>query len=79
MWLDDETATQLYHVFKSKGHVISLRTNLRCRAALSWTFRGSSYCQLIQLPNKVKQFQWAKNNEDDLFKIVVWTDESRFS
>ena len=48
MRLDDETtAVQLYHLLKDKGYNISLRTILRCRSALGWTFRGSAYCQHI--------------------------------
>lgn len=61
MHLDDETtAHQLHKLLKSKGYSIFLRTILRCRTLLGWTFRGSSYCQLISHPNKLKHFEWAK-------------------
>ncbi len=45
MDLDDETtAHQLYALLTRKGYSLSSRTILRCRTALGWTFRGSSYC-----------------------------------
>ena len=75
---DETTAVQLFHLLKSKGHPLSLATILRCRYSLGWTFRGSSYCQLIRHPNKVKRVDWAKANEHTTFEDVVWTDESSF-
>lgn len=54
MTIDDETsAHQLYALLRSRGFSLSLRTILRCRTALGWTFRGSAYCQLIRQANKV--------------------------
>lgn len=73
---DETTAIQLYHLLKARGHPLSLRTILRCRSALGWTFRGSAYCQLIREPNKVKRLNWAKENIGDTFDNVVWTDET---
>ena len=75
---DETTAVQLYHLLKANGHPLSLRTILRCRTGLGWTFRGSSYCQLIRQPNKLKRLEWAKQHEMDSFHDVVWTDESTF-
>ena len=52
---DDETiATQLHQYLTRRGHSLSIRTILRCRTALGWTFRGSAYCQLIRSANKEK-------------------------
>ena len=60
MRLDDETtAYQLHRLLTDKGYSISLRTILRCRTALGWTFPGSAYCQLIRDVNKVKRLAWA--------------------
>ena len=73
---DETTAIQLHRILIDKGHPMSLRTILRCRSALGWTFRGSAYCQLIRQPNKVKRLNWAKSNENHSFEDVVWTDES---
>ena len=74
--LDDETtATQLHALLKSRGYLLWLRTILRCRTSLGWTFRGSSYCQLIRSANKVKRLEWAKENIGKDFSDVVWTDE----
>ena len=70
---DETTAVQLFHLLKEKGYSISLRTILRCRTDLGWTFRGSSYCQLIRQANKIKRLDWAKIN---LNENVVWTDEA---
>ena len=76
MQLDDETtAHQLHQLLVSKGFNISLRTVLRCRTSLGWTFRGSAYCQLIREVNKAKRLQWAIENQDLNFDDVVWTDE----
>ena len=50
---DETTAYQLHALLNSKGYCLSLRTILRCRSALGWTFRGSKYCQLIRTVNKV--------------------------
>ena len=73
---DEKTAIQLYHLLKARGHPLSLRTILRCRSALGWTFRGSAYCQLIRQPNKVKRLSWAQENVGNTFENVVWTDET---
>ena len=74
---DDETTdVQLFHLLKQKGCNISLRTILRCWAQLGWTFRESSYCQLIRQPNKIKRLDWARAHLGDKFEDVVWTDES---
>ena len=52
MHLDDETTTsQLYILLSGMGHHLNLRTILRCRTLLGWTFHGSTYCQLIYEPN----------------------------
>ena len=46
---DETTAVQLHDILTGHGISISLRTVLRSREQLGWTFRGSAYCQLIQL------------------------------
>ena len=74
--LDDETtAYQLHKLLKTHGISISLRTVLRCKASLGWTFRDSAYCQLIRRTNKEKRLVWARENVDLDFKRVVRTDE----
>ena len=72
---DETTATQLHELLVSKGYSISLRTILRCRTALGWTFRGSAYCQLIRDANKAKRLTWAREHLHDTFNDVIWTDE----
>ena len=49
---DETTAYQLHRMLSERGYAISLRTILRCRTTLGWTFRGSAYCQLIRDANK---------------------------
>ena len=77
---DETTAMQLHQMLTVRGYAISKRTVLRCRTTLGWTFRGSSYCQLIREANKAKRLDWALQYKDEVaadgFKDVVWTDES---
>ena len=81
MRTDDEiTAVQLHALLKSKGYDISLRTILRSRTSLGWTFQGSAYCQLIPEANKQKCLEWAQRYREesqrlDSFKDVIWSDE----
>ena len=81
MELDDETtAVQLQGLLVEAGHPLSLKTILRSRSQLGWTFRGSAYCQLIREANKQKRLDWARTYfekaANDGFEDVVWTDES---
>ena len=81
MQMDDETtATQLQKILSDKGYHLSLRTIIRSRHILGWTFRGSAYCQLIRSENKGKRLLWAQKYLNDAltdgFKDVIWTDES---
>ena len=59
---NEMTAVQLHALLLCHGHTMTLKTVLRCRAALGWTFRGSAYCQLIRQQNKVKRLQWAQEH-----------------
>ena len=73
---DETSAHQLHVLLLRNGYNISLKTVLRCRRSLGWTFRGSSYCQLIRDVNKKKRLEWALQNKDDDFLDVIYTDES---
>ena len=68
---DKTTAYQLHELLKTHGISISLRTVLRCRTSLGWTFRGSAYCQLIRHIHKEKRLAWARENVDLDFERVV--------
>ena len=79
---DDETAAvQLHAMLKEHGCTISLRTILRCRTSLGWTFRGSKYCQLVRKVNKAKHLEWARQyitesfEPAEVFNDVIWTNE----
>ena len=75
---DETTASQLVALLKDKGFKVCLRTVLRCRRQLGWTFRGSKYCQLVREANQIKRLELAKTvlDQGDNFDDVVWTDES---
>ena len=76
---DETTAHQLQALLVSKGYGLSLRTVLRCRVTLGWTFRGSSYCQLIREENKRKRLEWARKHLHEAaegFQDVIFTDEA---
>ena len=72
---DQTTAYQLHCLLVSRGYNISIHTILCCRSLLGWTFRGTSYCQLIWHVNKQKCLDWAQANTDLAFEDVIWTDE----
>ena len=72
---DETTATQLHSILCRMGYRISLRTVLRCRTQLGWTFRGSAYCQIVHEANRVKRLEYAQRNKDYNFDDVVFTDE----
>ena len=61
----ETTATQLCEILKEKGYKMSLKTIIRCRDQLGWTFHGSKYCQLVQVRNEKKRLSWAKKCEKD--------------
>ena len=76
---DETTAYQIHKILCDMGYNISIWTIFRCRKELGWTFRGSAYCQLIRIANKVKRFDWAKqylDEAEDGFDDVIFTDES---
>ena len=73
---DETTATQLQEMLVHNGISISLRTVLRCRQQLGWTFRGSAYCQLIREQNKQKRLEWALKHRTDDFNNVIFSDEA---
>ena len=75
---DETTATQLHQMLIQRGYNVSIRTVLRCRTALGWTFRGSAYCQIICEVNKTKCLDWARQHlheREDGFQDVIWMDE----
>ena len=67
---DETTAHQLHQLISRKGYMLSLCTVLLYRISLGWTFRGSSYCQLIWEVNRQKRLEWAQKYEDDTFADV---------
>ena len=76
---DETTAVQLCAILRVEGHAFSLSTILRSRLALGWTFCGSSYCQMIREPNKLKRLEWAQMYAHEAacgFSDVIFTDET---
>jgi len=72
---DETTASQLHVLLTSLGYSLNLRTILRCRTSLGWTFRGSAYCQLIHDVNKEKRLDFARAHSSDNFANMIFTDE----
>ncbi len=72
---DETTAIQLHELLMKHGYSMNIRTVLRSREQLGWTFRGSAYCQLIRDVNKQKRLQWALHHRNDHFDNVIFTDE----
>ena len=73
---DKTTAMQLHDILVRHGISISIRTILRSRQQLGWTFHGSAYCQLIREANKVRRLEWTQQYRSDLFDNVIWSDEA---
>ena len=73
---DETTASQLHELLVSNGINISLRTVVRSREQLGWTFRGSAYCQLIWDVNKEKRLEWESSSIGDSFHNVIFSDEA---
>jgi len=73
---DETTASQLHVILTKLGYHLSLRTILRCRTQLGWTFCGSAYCQVIRSENKAKRLEWAQLHQGDKFENAIFTDES---
>lgn len=68
----ETTAIQLHELLLHNGTSVSLRTVLRCREQLGWTFWGSAYCPLIRDVNKQKRLEWAKRHTTDSFDNVIF-------
>ena len=75
---DDETsAFQLHALLLSCGHYLSIRTILRCRTTLSWTFCGTAYCQLIASQISSNGLNGRRHIATRLgFLDVVWSDSA---
>lgn len=65
-----------FTIFSRHGISVSIRTVIRSRQELGWTFRGSTYCQLIRDANKAKRLEWAQQHTGDTFDNVIWSDEA---
>ena len=79
---DETTAVQFHALLLRHGHTMTLKTVLRCRAALGWTFRDNAYCQLIRQQNKVKRLLWAQDHLSEgvatgreSYLILLFNDE----
>ena len=76
MQLDDKTTVcQLHVILTQQGYTLSLSTILHCRSLLDWTFHGSAYCQVICKVNKAKRLEWCRNNLENDFADVVFTNK----
>jgi len=69
--MNESTAYQLHAMLIVHGYKISVRTVLQCLTSLGWTYRGSSYCQLIWEANKTKYLLWAQQYINDSFENII--------
>ena len=76
---DETTAMQLQKMLLANRFQLSINMILRSWSKLGWTFRNSTYCQLIRDVNKAKRVEWASAylqvSQTDSFQEVIWTDE----
>ena len=72
--VDETTAVPLHAHWNSLGYSLPLATILRRRSTLGWTFRGSSYCQLIR---GVKRLEWARKKVGEPEERVPGRDLER--
>ena len=72
---NETTASNLPKILVNKGFDLSFCTVLHSRITLGWTYRGSSFCQLICESNKAKRLQFAIANLHDSFEDVIVMDE----
>ena len=76
---DETTAFQLHGILCEYGQHVSLSTVFNSRRLLGWTFRSSSYCQLIRDVNKVKWLEWARQYATEAeagFNDVIYSNET---
>ena len=73
---DETTAKELKLKLDRAGTPLSLRTILKGRKSLGWSYRGTAYCQMIREVNKQKRLQWALANQQNNFEDVIWSDET---
>ena len=61
---DESTATQIRSVLAREGYHLSIRTVLRSRTELGWTYRGRDV-------NKAKRLEWARANLGSNFEDEI--------
>ena len=69
---DESTGMELQKILAKDGIVVSARTALSWRNQLGWTYKGTSYCQMIRDANKEKQLAWAREHKGLNFEDVVY-------
>ena len=73
---DETTGKELVTSLQGAGVSMSLSTALKGRRLLGWTCRGTAYCQLVRVENRVKRLRWAQEQLGADFDDVIWTDET---
>ena len=73
---DGETAgKKLVRSLKAKGVEALVSSVLRWRKDLSWTLKGTNYCQMISDVNKEK-LKFAQENNEMTFDDIIYTEET---
>lgn len=73
---DEMTAKSIQSGLQRKGHDVSITSINRICRNLGWQLKTTSFCQLIRNVNKPKRLQWVRDNLNDSFENVIWTDET---
>ena len=75
----ERSAAQVQKILKTaEGIDISDSYIRKIRRELGWTFKRTSYCQLVRVVNKEKRLLWAREQlaRNEEFDNVIFSDES---
>ena len=72
----ETTGKELVEILKAERVEASVSSVLRWRKDLSWTLKGTSYCQMICDVNKEKRLKFAQENKEMTFDDIIYTDET---
>ena len=72
----EATGKELVKILKAHRVEASVSSVLRWRKDLSWTLKGTSYCQMIRDVNKEKRLKFAQENKEMTFDDIIYTDET---
>lgn len=77
----ERSSTDLHQTLIDRtGTCLSSSYIRKLRSSLGWTYKKTSYCQLVRDANKPKRLEWAQQQiaRNETFDDVIFTDESSF-